>query len=113
MKYSAAADGRGEPEASRTFCAYLMESALQKLPPGGETVLGIFDFQGAGAQNIDLDFAKFLVRLTTDLAVSRHWVNSDQPSKRRQFNKDLPHVQGVFRKLWVWGRVGLKIRVGL
>ena len=38
-----------------------MESALQRLPPGQETVLGIFDFQGAGPQNIDLDFARFLV----------------------------------------------------
>ena len=38
-----------------------MESALQRLPPGQETVLGIFDFQGAGPQNIDLEFARFLV----------------------------------------------------
>ena len=38
-----------------------MESALQRLPPGQETVLGIFDFHGAGPQNIDLDFARFLV----------------------------------------------------
>ena len=57
------ADGRGEPEASRTLCAYLMESAIQKLPEGTESVLGIFDFRGAGPQNIDIDFAKFLVSI--------------------------------------------------
>lgn len=55
------ADGRGEPEASRTLCAYLMESAIQKLPEDTESVLGIFDFGGAGPQNIDIDFARFLV----------------------------------------------------
>ena len=53
--------GRGEPEASRTLCAYLMESAIQRLPEGNESVLGIFDFGGAGPQNIDLEFARFLV----------------------------------------------------
>ncbi len=55
------ADGRGEPEASQTLCAYLMESAIQKLPQDTESVLGIFDFGGAGPQNIDLNFARFLV----------------------------------------------------
>lgn len=53
--------GRGEPEASRTFCTYLMETALQRLPPDMETVLGVFDFEGSGPQNIDLEFARFLV----------------------------------------------------
>ena len=38
-----------------------MESAIAKLPEGTETVLGIFDFEGAGPQNVDLEFAKFLV----------------------------------------------------
>ena len=55
---------RGEPEASQKLCAYLMETALLKLPEGQETVLGIFDFEGAGAQNIDLEFAKFLVSIS-------------------------------------------------
>lgn len=38
-----------------------MESAIQKLPEDTESVLGIFDFGGAGPQNIDIDFARFLV----------------------------------------------------
>lgn len=45
-----------------------METALLKLPKDGETVLGIFDFEGAGPQNIDLEFAKFLVSLHHYLA---------------------------------------------
>lgn len=55
------AGAKGEPESSQKLCAYLMETALNQMPSDGETVLGIFDFEGAGTQNIDLEFAKFLV----------------------------------------------------
>ena len=34
-----------------------------RLPPGKETLLGIFDLRGLGPKNIDFAFARFLVGL--------------------------------------------------
>ena len=45
-----------------------MESAIQKLPEDTESVLGIFDFGGAGPQNIDIDFARFLVSFNASIS---------------------------------------------
>lgn len=49
-------------EESKQYCAFLLESALAAMPPGTETILGIFDLRGFGHRNADLGFVRFLVR---------------------------------------------------
>ncbi len=50
------------------LCAYLLEAAMAELPPGGETILGIFDLRDFGPGNADLGFVRFLVRVSVLLA---------------------------------------------
>jgi len=40
---------------------YTLERALEKLPDGQDTVLGIFDLRGFQSQNADMGFVKFMV----------------------------------------------------
>ena len=47
---------------SERLCAFVIESALQRLPEGGESILGVFDLRGFGPSNADFDFFYFLVR---------------------------------------------------
>lgn len=46
---------------SQRLCVYTLERALEKLPDGQETVLGIFDLRGFQSQNADMGFVKFMV----------------------------------------------------
>ena len=46
---------------SQRLCAFVMESALQRLHDGGETLLGLFDLRGFGPSNADFDFFYFMV----------------------------------------------------
>lgn len=47
---------------SKRLCVHLLEKAIAELPPGGETLVGIFDLRGFGNRNADLGFIRFLVR---------------------------------------------------
>ena len=49
-------------EDSKRLCVHLLEAAMAQLPPGSETLLGIFDLRGFGNRNADLGFVRFLVR---------------------------------------------------
>ncbi|KAJ4712379.1 Sec14p-like phosphatidylinositol transfer family protein [Melia azedarach] len=42
------------------LCAFSVEKALSKLPPGKDQILGILDLRGFGTQNADLEFLTFL-----------------------------------------------------
>lgn len=46
---------------SQQLCVYTLERALEKLPEGQDTVLGIFDLRGFQSQNADMGFVKFMV----------------------------------------------------
>ncbi|KAI5066273.1 hypothetical protein GOP47_0018897 [Adiantum capillus-veneris] len=46
---------------SEKLCIYLIEKALNQLPPGKDRILGIFDLRGFTSKNGDLKFVKFLV----------------------------------------------------
>jgi hypothetical protein len=46
---------------SKRLCVHLLEKAIAELPPGGETLVGIFDLRGFGNRNADLGFVRFLV----------------------------------------------------
>lgn len=46
---------------SKRLCVHLLEEAIAQLPPGNETLVGIFDLQGFGSRNADLGFVRFLV----------------------------------------------------
>lgn len=50
-----------EPIEDEKLCVYLIETALNKLPPGTEEILGIFDLRGFRVENGDVQFLKFLV----------------------------------------------------
>jgi hypothetical protein len=57
-----------DPVGNQKLCAYLVEKAVSRLPPGVENILGIFDLRGFRVENGDLQFLKFLV----SLVASRH-----------------------------------------
>lgn len=46
---------------SQQLCVYTLERALERLPPGQDTVLGIFDLRGFQSQNADMGFVKFMI----------------------------------------------------
>lgn len=52
--------GVHDPVENERLCAFLIEKALRKLPPGKEQILGIFDLRGFGTENADLNFLTFL-----------------------------------------------------
>ncbi|KAK4795369.1 hypothetical protein SAY86_013363 [Trapa natans] len=49
-----------DPIQNEKLCAFLIERALGKLPPGKEEILGIFDLRGFGPENADLKFLTFI-----------------------------------------------------
>ena len=53
--------GASPPVESQKLCAFLLDSALERLPEGEETFLGIFDLRGFTPANADLVFARFMV----------------------------------------------------
>ena len=47
---------------SKRLCVHLIDTALEKLPPGREQIVGIFDLRDFGVpQNADFAFARFMV----------------------------------------------------
>lgn len=48
-------------EDSKRLCIYSLETALSKLPPGGEQILGVIDLRGMSLANIDMVFVAFMV----------------------------------------------------
>ncbi|GLC47000.1 hypothetical protein PLESTB_001656000 [Pleodorina starrii] len=47
---------------SKRLAAYLIDSAISRIPPGGEQIVGIFDLRGfTFAQNADFQFAAFMI----------------------------------------------------
>jgi hypothetical protein len=48
-------------EDSKRLCTCMLDTALAKLPPGGEQLLGVIDLQGLSLANIDLEFVAFMV----------------------------------------------------
>ncbi|KXZ47547.1 hypothetical protein GPECTOR_34g706 [Gonium pectorale] len=47
---------------SKRLAAYLIDTAISRIPPGGEQIVGIFDLRGFQfAQNADFAFAAFMV----------------------------------------------------
>jgi hypothetical protein len=68
---------------SQRLCVYILDRALEALPPGQDTLLGIFDLRGFTSANGDLGFVRFLVdvffsyypkRLSQVLFVEAPWV---------------------------------------
>ncbi|XP_031287758.1 phosphatidylinositol transfer protein CSR1 isoform X3 [Pistacia vera] len=49
-----------DPVEDQKLCAFLVEKALSKLPPGKEEILGIFDLRGFRTENADLKFLTFM-----------------------------------------------------
>lgn len=43
------------------MCAYSLDTAISKLPPGGEQILGVIDLKDMNLSNIDLPFVAFMV----------------------------------------------------
>lgn len=56
--------GEFAPQSSQLTCAYVLEQAMRALPPGQESILGVFDLRGFSTRNADIMFAKFLVRVS-------------------------------------------------
>eukprot|EP00879_Flechtneria_rotunda_P022721 GHRR01023997.1.p1 GENE.GHRR01023997.1~~GHRR01023997.1.p1 ORF type:complete len:213 (+),score=44.95 GHRR01023997.1:343-981(+) len=48
-------------EDSKRLCAYSLDTALSKMPPGVEQILGVIDLKGMQLSNIDLPFVAFMV----------------------------------------------------
>lgn len=46
---------------SQRLCVYTLERALERLPEGQDTVLGIFDLRGFKNRNADMGFVKFMI----------------------------------------------------
>lgn len=70
-------------DASQQLCNYYVETALSRLPPPTESILGIFDLRGFGPSNADLGFAKFMIdcfftyypkRVSQVLMVDAPWI---------------------------------------
>jgi hypothetical protein len=39
----------------------MLDTALSRLPPGGEQILGVIDLKGMSLSNVDLEFVAFMV----------------------------------------------------
>lgn len=68
---------------SQRLCVYLLDRAMERLPEGQDTMLGIFDLRGFTSKNADLGFVRFMVdvfftfypkRLSQVLFVEAPWV---------------------------------------
>ena len=68
---------------SQRLCVFLLDRAMERLPEGQETMLGIFDLRGFTSKNADLGFVRFMVdvfftyypkRLSQVLFVEAPWV---------------------------------------
>ena len=68
---------------SQKLCVFTLERALERLPEGQDTVLGIFDLRGFQSQNADMGFVKFMIdifftyspkRLSQVLFVDAPWI---------------------------------------
>lgn len=46
---------------SKRLCTCMLDTALSRLPPGGEQFLGVIDLKGMSLSNIDLEFVAFMV----------------------------------------------------
>ena len=54
--------GEFSEEDSQKMCVWLLEKAMDSLPAGCETILGVFDLRNFSHRNADLGFVRFLVR---------------------------------------------------
>ncbi|CAN1347860.1 Motile sperm domain-containing protein 2 [Linum perenne] len=52
--------GVHDPVDDQKLCAFLIEKALRKLPPGKDDILGILDLRNFSTSNADLKFLTFL-----------------------------------------------------
>lgn len=68
---------------SQKLCVFLLDKALENMPEGQDTMLGIFDLRGFTSKNADLGFIRFMVdvfftyypkRLSQVLFVDAPWV---------------------------------------
>ena len=75
--------GASPLESSEQLCSFLLDRAIEKLPPGQKTILGIFDLRGFSTRNADIQFATFLIdafftyypkRVSQVLIVEAPWV---------------------------------------
>lgn len=48
-------------EDSKRLCTCMLDTALSKLPPGGEQILGVIDLRDMSLSNVDLEFVAFMV----------------------------------------------------
>jgi hypothetical protein len=48
-------------EDSKRLCTCMLDTALSRLPEGGEQILGVIDLRGMSLNNIDLEFVAFMV----------------------------------------------------
>ncbi|XP_068637682.1 CRAL-TRIO domain-containing protein C3H8.02 [Aristolochia californica] len=46
---------------SEKLCVFLIETALSRLPPGKEDILGVFDLRGFSTENGDIGFLMFMI----------------------------------------------------
>jgi hypothetical protein len=46
---------------SKRLCTCMLDTALARLPPGGEQFLGVIDLKGMSLSNVDLEFVAFMV----------------------------------------------------
>jgi hypothetical protein len=46
---------------SKRLCTFMLDTALARLPPGGEQFLGVIDLKGMSLSNVDLEFVAFMV----------------------------------------------------
>ena len=68
---------------SQRLCVFLLDRAMEEMPEGQDTMLGIFDLRGFTSRNADLGFVRFMVdvfftfypkRLSQVLFVEAPWV---------------------------------------
>lgn len=50
-----------DPTLLRRFCVFHMELCRRLVPPGVETATVVFDLEGFGMKNMDLEFIQFLL----------------------------------------------------
>ncbi|XP_031287759.1 uncharacterized protein LOC116146482 isoform X4 [Pistacia vera] len=62
-----------DPVEDQKLCAFLVEKALSKLPPGKEEILGIFDLRGFRTENADLKFLTFMVKFCSVETVRKEY----------------------------------------
>lgn len=58
---------------SQRLCVYTLERALERLPEGQDTLLGIFDLRGFKSKNGDMGFVKFMVDIFFTYAFESPW----------------------------------------